>query len=78
MIDDFTTTAQRAQERSAEAYQPGEMALLRRAYLLYTRYAEVHADRIICLDRRQLDNEEIIAKMKALILATYAEREPLL
>lgn len=75
--DDFTTTAQRAQERSAEAYQPEEMALLRRAYLLYTRYAQAHADRIICLDRHQLDNEAIIAKMKALILALYAEREQL-
>lgn len=42
LIDDFTTTAQRAQERSAEAYQ-----------------------------------EAIIATMKALILATYAEREQL-
>ena len=77
LIDDFTTTAQRAQERSAEAYHPEEMALLRRAYLLYTRYAQAHANRIFCLDRRQLDNEAIIAKMKALILATYAEREPL-
>lgn len=78
LIDDFTTTAQRAQERSAEAYQPEEMALLRRAYLLYDRYAQAHADRIIRLDRRVLDNDAIIAQMKTTILAKYAEGEPLL
>lgn len=77
LVDDFTTTAQRAQDRSAEAYQPEEMVLLRRAYLLYDRYAHAHEDRIMRLDRRVLDTEAIITCMKDTILATYAEREPL-
>lgn len=77
LMDDFTTTAQRSQERSAEAYQPEEMALLRRAYLLYDRYAQAHGERMIRLDRRVLENEAIVAQMKAMILAKYAEKEPL-
>ncbi len=77
LTDDFTTTAQRAQERSAETYQPEEMALLRRAYLLYDCYAQAHADRIIRLDRRVLDNDAIIAQMKTTILTKYAQGEVL-
>ncbi len=77
LTDDFTTCAQRAQQRSAEAYPPEELALLRRAYLLYEHYARAHPQRIISLDRRTMENEDILTLMRETILARYQEREAL-
>ena len=71
LVDDFTRTVQRAQQRCAEEYQPEEVVLLRRAYDLYERYARAHAQRIICLDRRQMESEELVAVMRETILSRY-------
>lgn len=60
--DAFNTCLERAQQRSANIYSTEETALLRMAASLYDRYAtqEQHRERIIRLDRQQLDVEEIV------------------
>jgi dTMP kinase len=71
LVDDFTASARRAQQRAAGMYSPKELAFLRRAATLYDRYACCYPDRIIRLDRRHLDVDEMVETMRATILCKY-------
>lgn len=75
LVDDFMATARRAQERAAGAYTPKDMALLRRASALYERYAPCYPERIVRLDRRQMDIDEIIEAIRTTILCHYQRGE---
>ncbi|BCL79638.1 hypothetical protein ccbrp13_21030 [Ktedonobacteria bacterium brp13] len=73
--DDFTTCLERAQRRSANLYSAEETALLHAAANLYDRYAaqEHHRERIVRLDRQQMDFEEIVRVIQT-TLVTWQTR----
>ncbi|HLZ62143.1 MAG TPA: hypothetical protein VKR06_34800 [Ktedonosporobacter sp.] len=69
-IDDaFETAIERAQRRSANGYSLSDVAVLREADALYRRYAGLHQDRIIRLDRRLLEVEDIVQTIREVILS---------
>jgi len=68
-IDDaFETSMERAQRRSANSYSIQDVALLREADALYRQYVKCHGDRIIHLDRRLLEAEEIAQTIREVIV----------
>lgn len=71
LVDDFMTTARRAQERAAGTYTPKDMALLRRAATLYERYACCYPERIVRVDRSRMDVDAIINMLCTTILSRY-------
>jgi dTMP kinase len=59
--DDFETAIGRAETRSARPFKADELVLLKRAAETYAMYAEQHKDRIVRLDRRRLDEHEVVS-----------------
>lgn len=66
--DDFVTSIERAQQRLAYTFTPGEVALLREIETVYDCYAQCHQERIIRLDRRRMEVDEIIHTIRKTIL----------
>jgi dTMP kinase len=71
--DDFVTAIERSQQRAARIYTFDEIALLRRAALLYEQYAQQHTTRMIRLDRRVMETEDIVATIRETIIARLRE-----
>ena len=66
--DDFAASVERAQRRLAHTFAPNELALLREIDTLYNRYALCHQKRIICLDRRQMEIEDIAQTIRETVI----------
>lgn len=60
ITDDFIRAISRAEERSQRPFSEDELEILRRAATIYDGYAKLFTDRIIVLDRRRLDEDQII------------------
>ena len=66
--DEFAVSIERAQQRSAHLYSAEELALLHAAASLYARYARYHHERIVRLDRRVMDVDEIVQAIRDTII----------
>jgi dTMP kinase len=66
--DDFATSIERAQRRIAHTFAPNELALLREIAALYDRYALCYQERIICLDRRHMDVDDIVQTIRKTVI----------
>jgi dTMP kinase len=68
--DDFATSIERAQRRTAHTFAPNELTLLREIDALYDRYVLSHQQRIICLDRRHMEVDDIVQTIRNTVI-TY-------
>jgi thymidylate kinase len=75
LLDDFSTTVRRAQERAAETYRPTDLAWLRRLSDFSHAYVREHHERITLLDRRVLSNEEIVTTIQQALRAIPCHRK---
>jgi len=73
--DDFATSVERAQRRIAHTFAPNELTFLREIDALYERYMLSYQPRIICLDRRQMDVDNIVQTIKKAVISSRTWRE---
>jgi dTMP kinase len=66
--DDFAASIERAQQRIAHTFAPNELALLRSIETLYNRYALCYPQRIICLDRRHMEVDDIVQTIRKTVI----------
>jgi dTMP kinase len=71
--DDFVTAIERSQQRVARLYSLDEIALMRRAAHIYELYAQCQASRIVRLDRRRMETENIVQTIRETIIARLRE-----
>jgi dTMP kinase len=67
--DEFDVCITRAEARQGAGFAEDELELLRDAADLYAHYAEMHTPRVVRLDRRIMDEENIIRRVCAEILS---------
>lgn len=67
--DDFSVVLRRIEQREGEPLTDEAIAVLQQAALLYTHYAQIHAHRIIRLQRTQLPLDALVHSIREHLLA---------